>query len=64
MRMRILYKVLLGGGTLKLQKMGMRTIKTGISVTLCMILGDYLVENMFYSLVACIISVQDTVKVL
>ncbi len=27
-----------------------------------MILGDYLVENMFYSLVACIISVQDTVK--
>ncbi len=27
MRMRILYKVLLGGGTLKLQKMGMRTIK-------------------------------------
>ncbi|HBG1230976.1 TPA: FUSC family protein [Clostridioides difficile] len=47
---------------MKLQKMGMRTIKTGISVTLCMILGDYLVENMFYSLVACIISVQDTVK--
>lgn len=42
--------------------MGMRTIKTGISVTLCMILGNYLVENMFYSLVACIISVQDTVK--
>lgn len=47
---------------MKLEKMGMRTIKTGIAVVLCTIAGGYLVENPFYSATACIISMQDTVK--
>ena len=47
---------------MKLEKMGMRTIKTGIAVIICVLLGKVLVENVFYSAVACIISMQDTVK--
>lgn len=42
--------------------MGMRTIKTGIAVTFCILVGKYLVQNVFYCATACIISVQDTVK--
>ncbi|MDR0880330.1 MAG: aromatic acid exporter family protein [Clostridioides sp.] len=42
--------------------LGMRTIKTGIAVFLCVLLGDYLVQNPFFSVTACIISLQDTVK--
>ena len=47
---------------MKLEKMGMRTTKTGIAVMLCVIVGGYLVQNPFYSAIACIISMQDTVK--
>lgn len=47
---------------MNLPKMGMRTIKTGMAVTLCMIIGAYLVQNIFFSAIACVISVQDTVK--
>ena len=47
---------------MKLEKMGMRTIKTGIAVMLCVIAGGYLIQNPFYSAIACIISMQDTVK--
>ncbi len=49
-------------GVLKLPKLGMRTIKTGIAVIFCMLLGKYAAENLFFSATACIISVQDTVK--
>jgi uncharacterized membrane protein YgaE (UPF0421/DUF939 family) len=42
--------------------MGMRTIKTGIAVMICILLGKYLVQKLFYCAIACVISVQDTVK--
>ena len=47
---------------LKLEKVGMRTIKTGIAVTLCVFAAKFLVENPMYAAVGCIVSVQDTVK--
>lgn len=47
---------------MKLEKMGMRTIKTGIAVMFCVIAGWYFVRSPFYSATACIISMQDTVK--
>jgi uncharacterized membrane protein YgaE (UPF0421/DUF939 family) len=47
---------------LRIPKLGMRTIKTGIAVFFCMLLGKFVAENLFFSAVACIISVQDTVK--
>ncbi len=53
------YKV---GGFMKLPKLGMRNIKTGLAVMVCIIVSKYMVENPMYSTVACIISMQDTVK--
>ncbi len=47
---------------MKLQKLGMRNIKTGLAVMVCIIVSKYMVENPMYSAVACIISMQDTVK--
>lgn len=47
---------------MKVEKLGMRNIKTGISVMICALLGGIIVENPFYSAIGCIISVQDTVK--
>ena len=47
---------------LKIPKMGMRTIKTGIAVMLCIALGQFIVQKIFYCAIACVISVQDTVK--
>lgn len=47
---------------MKLKKVGMRTIKTGIAVALCVFAGEFLVENPMYAAVGCIVSVQDTVK--
>ncbi len=47
---------------MKLQKIGMRTIKTGIAVTLCALAGDFIVQNPMYAGVACLVSIQDTVK--
>ena len=47
---------------MKLQKLGMRNIKTGLAVMVCIIVSKYIVENPMYSAVACIISMQDTVK--
>ncbi|MEG2353636.1 MAG: aromatic acid exporter family protein [Clostridium sp.] len=43
-------------------KLGMRNIKSGIAVMLCCMLGQYVIENLFFAVVACAISVQDTVK--
>lgn len=43
-------------------KLGMRNIKSGIAVMLCCILGQYVIENLFFAVVACAISVQGTVK--
>ena len=47
---------------MKLQKIGMRTVKTGIAVSLCTLLAQYLVENQMFAGVGCVASVQDTVK--
>ena len=43
-------------------KLGMRTIKTGIAVSLCCIFGQFIIEKLFFAVAACSLSVQDTVK--
>ena len=43
-------------------KIGMRTIKTGIGVSLCSLLSPYLIQNPNISAIACLISMQDTVS--
>ncbi|MDR1774537.1 MAG: aromatic acid exporter family protein [Clostridioides sp.] len=43
-------------------KIGMRTIKTAIAVTICVLLGESIRQSSPLSCVACIISIQDTVK--
>ncbi|WP_434793931.1 FUSC family protein [Terrisporobacter petrolearius] len=40
----------------------MRTIKTGIAVMLCCILTRFAVDNMFYCAIACVVTMQDTIK--
>ncbi|MEG0842857.1 MAG: aromatic acid exporter family protein [Romboutsia sp.] len=47
---------------MKLEKMGMRTIKTGLAVMFCVLVGTNIVENVLYAAIACIISMQNTVK--
>lgn len=47
---------------MKLQKIGMRTIKTGIAVYICTLLARYLVKNPMFAGVGCVVSIQDTVK--
>lgn len=41
---------------------GLRTLKTGIAVTLCCILTRFVVDNMFYCATACVVTMQDTIK--
>lgn len=41
---------------------GMRTLKTGMAVTLCCILTRFAVDNMFYCATACVVTMQDTIK--
>lgn len=45
-----------------MKKIGMRTIKTGIGVFLCALIGPLIVQNPNSSAVACLISMQDTVS--
>ena len=47
---------------MKLQNIGMRTVKTGIAVSICTLLAQYLVQNPMFAGVGCVASVQDTVK--
>ena len=47
---------------MKLQTIGMRTVKTGIAVSICTLLAQYLVQNPMFAGVGCVASVQDTVK--
>ena len=47
---------------MKLQKVGMRTIKTGIAVAICAFLSKYIIENPMFAGGGCVVSVQDTVK--
>lgn len=47
---------------MKLQKVGMRTIKTGIGVAICAFLSQSIIENAMFAGVGCVVSVQDTVK--
>ena len=51
----------MGGWQWKI-KLGMRTIKTGIAVTFCCMLGQFIIEKMFFAVAACALSVQDTVR--
>ena len=45
-----------------MKRIGMRTIKTGISITICALLSPFLVQNPSSSAVACLLSMQDTVS--
>lgn len=45
-----------------MQKLGMRTIKTGLGVFICIFLGPLIVQNPNNSAVACLLSMQDTVS--
>ena len=50
---------------MKSNKIGMRTIKTGIGVMLCVSLGYLnfnLVDKTFYAAIACVVCMQNTVK--
>lgn len=47
---------------MKLEKMGMRTIKSGIAVMLCVLVGSSLLENVVFAAIACVVSMQNTVK--
>ena len=51
-----------GGYNLKLQKIGMRNIKTGIAVIICVLVGNLILDNTFFAVVACVISMQNTFK--
>ena len=48
---------------MKLQKPGMRNIKTGIGVMICVLIGYFhIVDNTFFAAAACIVCMQTTVK--
>lgn len=47
---------------MKLEKMGMRTIKSGIAVMLCVLIGSSILENVVFAAIACVVSMQNTVK--
>ncbi|WP_018592391.1 FUSC family protein [Terrisporobacter glycolicus] len=48
---------------MKLQKPGMRNIKTGIGVMICVLIGKMnVIDSTFYAAIACIVSMQTTVK--
>jgi len=48
---------------LRLHKPGMRNIKTGIGVMLCVLVGHlHLVDNTLFAAIACIVCMQTTVK--
>lgn len=48
---------------MKLQKPGMRNIKTGIGVMICVLIGYiHLIDNTFFAAAACIVCMQTTVK--
>ena len=48
---------------MKLHKPGMRNIKTGIGVMICVLAGHlHLVDNTLFAAIACIVCMQTTVK--
>lgn len=47
---------------MRLQKIGMRNIKTGIAVMICVLIGNLFLDNSFFAVIACVISMQNTVK--
>ena len=52
----------LGGSKVKLQKIGMRTVKTGIAVSLWYIIGTVFSGKSNVCRLGCVASVQDTGK--
>lgn len=47
---------------MKIKKLGMRTVKTGISVGLSVLAEKLFVQNAVFTALACLVSVQDSVK--
>lgn len=48
---------------MKIQKIGMRNVKTGTSAMICAVLAQiHLIQNPFFAIVACVVSTQNTVK--
>ena len=48
---------------MKIQKPGMRNIKTGIGVMICVLIGYiHIIDNIFFAATACIVCMQTTVK--
>lgn len=48
---------------MKLHKPGMRNIKTGIGVMICVLVGYLnIIDKTFFAAVACIVSMQTTIK--
>lgn len=48
---------------MKLQKPGMRNIKTGLGVMICVLVGYFkIIDNTFFAAAACIVCMQTTVK--
>ena len=48
---------------MKLHKPGMRNIKTGIGVMICVLVGYlHIIDNTLFAAVACIVCMQTTVK--
>ena len=48
---------------LKIQKPGMRNIKTGLGVMICVIIGYlHIIDSVFFAATACIVCMQTTVK--
>lgn len=54
---------ILGGDILRLQKIGMRNIKTGMGVLICVLIGYLnILDKTFYAAIACVVCMQTTVK--
>lgn len=48
---------------MKLEKIGMRTIKSGIGVMLCVLVSNLkIIQNPFFAAISCVVAMQTTVK--
>ena len=48
---------------MKIKKPGMRNIKTGLGVMICVLIGYlHIIDNTFFAAAACIVCMQTTVK--
>lgn len=47
---------------MKIKKLGMRNVKTGVGVGLSVLSGAFFVQNPLFTALACMVSIQETVK--